>query len=133
MAEKGGRAKKKRGISFWASAVMRSFQVCTVDAHSGRAIGLIRMHACTLGAGEKRQLIHFYLPHSSTPAQRTCSSATARPLDTKNKSPPAIIYVKLNDFICSREITFWANSSKRDLSPSHIGEARKKLISARQV
>lgn len=39
-------------------------------------------------------------------------------LDTKNKSPPAIIYVKLNDFICSREITFWANSSKQDLSPS---------------
>jgi hypothetical protein len=78
MAEKGGRAKKKRGISFWASAVMRSFQVCTVDAHSGRAIGLIRMHACTLGAGEKRQLIHFYLPHSSAAHMLQCHCSPAR-------------------------------------------------------
>jgi hypothetical protein len=88
MAEKGGRAKREELVfgSWSASAVMRSFQVrftFTQRAHSGRAIGLIRMHACTLGAGEKRQLIHFYLPHSSTPA-RTCSSASARSIQKIN-------------------------------------------------
>lgn len=103
---------------------MRFFQVqfTHTQAHSLRAIGLIRMHACTpAAAAEKSQLIHFYLAHSSAAAARIHMLQRWRSIQ-KNKSPapPAtIIYVKLNDFICSGEITFWANSSKRRIYRHH--------------